>query len=227
MMKRLHVFLILSAGSIFAGCATEQPSPLNSRETVSLLVTRSRVPQEYMVEAKITTVASSTRLPPRSLVPSTEITGLLSCSGHADVLSAPRINVVAGDWAEVRVCSTNLPGEFFATAYVGGEEITVTHSPGIVFKVKVEPIAGEVVRARGILSLGSEGSTGTLHNQRVVPFLADCTLGTPTTIFTKEHSSPNSKSAYLLTEEWELADGTTTKSTLSPEAVRSASPSER
>ena len=219
LMKKIHVFLILSVGYMFVGCATERPPLLNSRETVSLLVTRSRVQQKYMVEAKITTVTASTRIPTTpTLVPGTDITAPMPCTGHVDVLSIPDINVIAGNWAEFRICSTNTPAEFSATTYIGGDKITVTHPQGIVFKVKIQPVTGEVVRAYGILSIGSEDSTGTLHKHRVVPFLSDCILGTPTTIFTKEYTSPNSKSAYLLTEEWELADGTTNQSTIPQKA---------
>ena len=209
MMKELNISIMLTVAFLVAGCATHRVPPMaNSRETLSLVITRGQAAREYTVQATVATVSSSVTLPP-SLVGGTNATDLLHCAGHAEVLSAPRITVAAGQWAEVRVCSTNTPGTFAVSTQMGQEKISVAHSAGVLFRVKVEAIPDGLVRVQGILSLGSEDTNGNICYHRVMPFLTDCILDTPTVVFAKEHAIPN-----MPTGKCETIDGTTNACTL-------------
>ena len=215
-MTKLNAGAILCMAMLVVGCATHYPPQArNSTATVSLLIAPGRSAQEYIVQATIADISSSTTIAPSAGSTNFNLVDLLQGAGHADALSVPRVSVVTGQWVEISMCSTNTPGIFTAEARMGEDDITVRHAAGILLKVKIVPMSERVVRAKGILSIGTEDVRSELHDQKVFPFFVDCPVGKPTVIFQKGYVLPSAIEFRMIPNEgWQIMQGTTNTCTL-------------
>ncbi len=177
-MKRLNALAFVLCAACIGGCRTPPPSPpeRNWSHAATLMVTNLAITGQFEVQARVYEVGSDEPIP--------ESRPDFTRKGHLDLLSAPKLTVESDKWAEIRVCdATN--DLYSVEALMGEEVIHLSQSPGIVMRIKVNPVAGGKVRCVGVLSLGSEITVDYPGYLRVFPFDVTIPLGKEITLLRK------------------------------------------
>ncbi len=178
-MKLAQLFTVPLCVTLLSGCLIPPTSPpeRNWSHSATLMVTNIATNGQYSVKASVFEIKSN------DLISDSQIESARH-QGSFDLLSVSTFTVESGLWSEFRVCSEPY-NPYSVEARIGEEDIRLSMSPGVVMKIKVNPITDGKLHCVGVLSIGvtiTEDFPGYL---RVYPFDVTIPVGEEITILRK------------------------------------------